>query len=213
MELKTDNVIYHVETFEDAKDLYNKLIALGCTWSSGRALCDFETLSTYIQENEWNLCFRLDNKTVTYQSLIFFKTFETFKDYDFITYTRNSMTKENKKQQSNRKQNAIGNAIQALENQYQKGLRRYDKTIAECDYTAQELFEMAQEELADGLIYTSEALKRLNKERNALSVDITSVMNDIKSVIDYLNECHSKWTLLDAYSKLNYIRKELMTND
>lgn len=153
MELKTNNIIYHVRTFEDLQDLARRLDELGCVWESGTLLTDYEGLENTFKRFGSESCWRLEDKIVT----AFYKKFRGIHGFyePCITYKRTTHQSDERKEQS------ISSAIEALELQYKKGLERYNKTIAECDLTPKQLFKMAQEELADGLIYVSEALKRL----------------------------------------------------
>lgn len=123
-----------------------------------------------------------------------------------ITYKRDEQ------QTDVRKEKALSEPIKMLEEQYDKGLFVYQRTIAECDLTPTQLFKMAQEELADGLIYVSEALKRIDQNKNGVKVDIETIMSDVKSIADSMHNSYQKDKLLSVYARLNEMRKGMMTH-
>ena len=47
--------------------------------------------------------------------------------------------------------------------QRKKGVDKYGQTIEECNYTPEQLIAGAAEELADGLVYISEAIRRVER--------------------------------------------------
>lgn len=85
MELKTNNIIYHVETLEDLIDLAERLDKLGCKWSKENKLNDKVNLAKLFEMCS-DLCFRLEDKYVNCAERMLYES--SFPHIPIVTYEK-----------------------------------------------------------------------------------------------------------------------------
>lgn len=85
MELKTDNIIYHVENLEDLFDLTERLDKLGCKWYGGKSLIDKDYLTKLFSAFQ-QMCLNLKYGVAQYGNRSFYE--KTYPNIPIVTYRR-----------------------------------------------------------------------------------------------------------------------------